>query len=312
VSEPALSVVCLAGPDRRRTRRMVDALAAQTALGSIELVLVDAGSPADLPGAPEGLGVTVVPLPEGATLGGARAAGLRVARGYVAVAFILDHCYPGPQWAEALLEAYRGPWAAVGFAFACDAPATYGARAAKIADHGPFLEGTRGGRAESLSFTEVSYRRGFLDGLGDLSRVLDCEFFAEERIRDERLEIWVEPEAVVVHENLSTVLLNARASYNWSRLVGGRQFRGARLGMARRLLYALLSPLAVPVLRTVRLVRDTRDTVARRELATALPAIIVKNIAEGLGQAHGYLFGEGAAAQRVVVNELYPPRGGCR
>jgi hypothetical protein len=292
---------------------MLDALAAQTALGAIELALVDAGTPADLPAPPEGLEVTVVSMPEGATLGEARAAGLRVAGGSVGVAFILDHCYPRPRWAEALLEAYRGPWAAVGFAFACDAPATYGARAAKIADHGPFLEGTPGGRTPSLSFTETSYRRTFLDGLdGDLTRVLDSEFFAEERIRDARLEMWVEPDAVVVHENLATVLSNARASYSWSRLIGGRQFRGARLGTARRFLYALLSPLAVPVLRTVRLVRDTGDTVPRRELATALPAIIVKNIAEGLGQAHGYLFGEGAAARRVVANELYPPRGGCR
>jgi hypothetical protein len=292
---------------------MVEALGAQTVVARIELVLVDAGDPEDAPQAPAGLEMRVVPLPERATLGEARAAGLDLARGSAAVAFILDHCYPTPRWGEALLGAYRSPWSAVGFTFECHDAGTYGGRAAKIADHGPFLHGARGGRTESLSFTETSFSRPFLDGLGDdRARVLDSEFFSQERIRDAGQEMWVEPEARVVHENLATVLLNARASYQWSRLIAGRQFRGTRFGLARRILYALLSPIAVPVLRTVRLARDTRETVTRSELAGALPAIVVKNIAEGIGQAHGYLLGEGDAARRVVANELYPPRAGCR
>jgi hypothetical protein len=40
----------------------------------------------------------------------------------------------------------------------------------------------------------------------------------------------------------------------------------------------------------------------------ALPAILVKNVYEGFGQAVGYLRGEGAAAVRLVEAELRWPR----
>jgi hypothetical protein len=310
---PELSVICIAGPDRRRTGKTLGALASQTAVGATELVLVDGGAAEDRPKPPGNLRMTVVPLPARATLGQARTAGLRAARGSSAIAFILDHCYPRPEWAEALLEAYRTPWAAVGFAFECDNPRTYGARAAMIADHGPVLRGVQPRKLESLSSTETSYSREFLDGLGaELPRVLDCEFFVQGRIPELGKEIWLEPRALVVHENLPSVLGNARASYQWSRLIGGRQLRGERWGVLRRIFYALLSPLAVPVLRTVRLIRDTRETVAAPELATALPAILVMKVSEALGLAHGYLLGDGDAARRVMAQELYPPRAACR
>ena len=43
----------------------------------------------------------------------ARAAGIRQASAPV-IAFVEDHSYPGPGWAEALIAAHRQPWAAVG------------------------------------------------------------------------------------------------------------------------------------------------------------------------------------------------------
>lgn len=43
----------------------------------------------------------------------ARAAGIRQANAPV-VAFVEDHSYPDPDWAERLIEAHRKLWAAVG------------------------------------------------------------------------------------------------------------------------------------------------------------------------------------------------------
>jgi hypothetical protein len=311
MAQPRLSVVCFASPHRERTQRCLEALGAQTAIEEIELILLDGGDPADRPDPPPGLATVVEELPPEPTLGASRALGIRTASDSVAIAFMSDHCYPRPGWARALIDAYREPWGAVGFVFTCPAPRTYGGRAAKIADHGPWLNATRAGRVDSISYCEASFRRDLLDRLGDdLEWMLETDFSLQQRITEEGLAMALEPEAVIVHENVSTVLGNARLSYQWSRLVGARHL-GPDAGFARRVLYALVAPVAVPVMRTLRLIRDTRETVPRHELATALPAIIVKNLFEGVGQADGYLRGAGDASARVMAAELLWPRAGC-
>jgi GT2 family glycosyltransferase len=312
VSEPALSVVCLASPYRERTRRCLHALGSQTALGAMELILLDSGSPQDLPEPPDGLATRVERMPRELRLGAARAQGVRAARA-PAVAFISDHCYPDPGWAQALIDAYREHWAAVGYVFDDSAGTTYGARAARIADHGQWLYPVaRGGAVESVSYGEASYRRDFLDGLGQkLEWTLDSDFSLQSRVHETGLSMGLAPGAVITHDNLPTVLGNALLSYHSSRLVGARHLGHRGRSTVRRLLYALAAPLAVPLLRTLRLVRDTRGRVPRGQLATALPAIVVKNVFEGFGQAHGYLRGEGDAAARVLDAELRWPRAGA-
>jgi GT2 family glycosyltransferase len=309
VSEPALSVVCLAGPHRERTRRCLEALGSQTALEAMELILIDGGSPEDLPQPPSGLATRVERLPRHVRLGEARAKGVAAAQA-PAIAFLSDHCYADPGWAQALIDAHRERWAAVGYVFRDPVGPTYGARAARIADHAQWLyPAARGGEVESVSYGEASFRRDFLDGLGEaLEWTLDSDFSLQARVHETGLSMGLAPGAVITHDNLQTVLGNAVVSYHCSRLVGARHLSDRGHSTFRRFLYALASPFAVPVLRTLRLVRHTRGRVPRRELAAALPAIVVKNVFEGFGQAHGYLLGEGDAAVRVIDSELRAPR----
>jgi GT2 family glycosyltransferase len=308
-----LSIACFASPHRERTRRCLAALGAQTAVTDIELILLDGGDPDELPPSPAGLATTVERLPAQVTLGAARAQGVRAAASdSQAIAFLSDHCYPEPGWAEALIDAYRGPWAAVGFAFKCDGARTYGGRAAKFADHGPWLHPTAGGATDAISYGEASFRRDFLDSLGDeLESALETDYSLHSRIREAGLPMAVEPRAVLTHENVATVLGNARLSYHWCRLLGARHLGERRRSLARRILYALAAPVFVPVLRTVRLIRSIRGSVAPRQLAAAMPAILVKNIFEGFGQAHGYLRGEGDSGAMLMQAELLWPRARC-
>jgi hypothetical protein len=106
------------------------------------------------------------------------------------------------------------------------------------------------------------------------------------------------------------VRANGWLSCQSSRLVGARHLGDGRATFARRLLYALAAPIAVPVLRTLRLVRTLRGSIPALQLAAALPAIVVQNVYEGFGQAHGYLRGEGDAARRLMDAELRWPRSG--
>ena len=310
MTEPRLSVVCFGSPHRERTTRCLAALGAQTAAEQIELVLLDAGEEADRPDPPKTVATIVLQLSAESSLGQARAMGIRAASA-PAIAFMSDHCRPEAGWAAALIEAYGEPWAAVGYAFRDSPGATYGARAARIADHGQWLADiTSEGTVDAISYGEASYRREFLDGFGErLEWALDSDFTLQSTVHEEGLAMGVAPEAVIAHDNLATVRANGWLSYHSSRLVGARHL-GGRGTFARRVLYAFAAPIAVPVLRTLRLVRTIRGSVPAGQLAAALPAIVVKNVYEGIGQAHGYLRGEGDAARRLMDAELRWPRTG--
>src|SRR6185295_2735830 len=107
-----LSVVLVAGSRRERAQRVVDGVAAQTAIDDIELIIVDL-APEEIPRfkVPERLRSVYVRRPGISGWGAARSAGVRAANGEV-VAFIEDHCLPEPDWASILIEAHRNGWGA--------------------------------------------------------------------------------------------------------------------------------------------------------------------------------------------------------
>ncbi|MGQ0539084.1 MAG: glycosyltransferase family 2 protein, partial [Gemmatimonadaceae bacterium] len=92
----------------------VAALTAQTARDRLELVLV---TPRRAVLQPDGavLGAfgwhQVVEVADFGSLGPANAAGVRAARAPI-VALAEDHCFPDPDWAQHLISAHEGPWAA--------------------------------------------------------------------------------------------------------------------------------------------------------------------------------------------------------
>jgi len=130
----------------------------------------------------------------------ARAAGVHAARGEF-VAFVADHVYPDPGWAEAVIAAYdEGPWAGVGYSFRNANPDTYASRAAMLADFGPWLAPTRSGETDHLPTNDVSYRRSLLAGFGDeLAELLTAEPLLLEQ-RDELLDQQGYPSGASLHE----------------------------------------------------------------------------------------------------------------
>jgi hypothetical protein len=113
---PALAVIVVIGNRRHHARRMLADLHAQSARDALEAVLVDTAAGAGPIAGPDGLRVTVVPH-EGDGEGSyarSRIAGLAHTRAPV-VAFLEDHCFPAPGWADAVIAAHREPWAAVSY-----------------------------------------------------------------------------------------------------------------------------------------------------------------------------------------------------
>ena len=113
---PRLSVVIVTPDAFAAIRRTVECLARQSALGALELVVVApslAALDADealLAAFPRVVRVACGPV---GSIGPANAAGVRHASAPI-VALAEDHAFPDPEWAERLIAAHDGPWAAVG------------------------------------------------------------------------------------------------------------------------------------------------------------------------------------------------------
>jgi glycosyltransferase involved in cell wall biosynthesis len=309
---PRLSVVLIAGLQRSRAQRVLDALAAQTVAGSIEVVVVDLsdGGRARLDVAPA-LRHVYANRPAIKRWGAARAEGVRLASGDV-VGFIEDHCFPAPDWAEMLIEAYRGPWAAVGYAFTNANPGTYVSRCSLLARYGLFVHPTRPGRAPIVSGNNVSYRRELLLSFGaELDGLLTIDFNLQEVLGKRDLPLLVEARARAAHQNFSRYASDSITGYWYCRLLAARRAETQSWSTMRRLVHGFGAPLGSPAIRLTRFLLGLRG---RRELwpdaAAAVPLIVGWYLTDALGESLGYLLGAGQAEQQALRWELDEAREG--
>ena len=113
---PELSVVLITPDSFETLRRTVGCLVRQTARERIELVIIAPASAridVDRTLVAPLAGVQVVRLESLTPTGPARAAAIHAARAPV-VAFGEEHCFPEPAWAQALIDAHRDAYVAVG------------------------------------------------------------------------------------------------------------------------------------------------------------------------------------------------------
>ncbi|MDH3444636.1 MAG: glycosyltransferase [Deltaproteobacteria bacterium] len=305
-----LSAILVAGPCRSRSQRVVDALCAQTASESMEIIIVDLAS-ASIPRLMAGPKASVVYLsrPDIQRWGQARAEAVRAAHAPV-MAFIEDHCFPARHWAEKLIEAHAGPWAAVGYAFTNANPQSYISRAAMLARYGLFAHPARSGPARYISGNNVSYKRDILLQLGErLETFLDIDFnLQEELIRKER-PMFVEARALAAHQNYTSLAGECRTGRPYCRLLAANRARVNAWGKPRCLLYGLLAPLWAPVVRLVRLAYSLRNRSALwPAFVTGFPWIIAMYLSDAVGESAGYLLGSGDAEREVLKYELETER----
>lgn len=305
---PELSVVCVAGTQRARARRLVAALAAQRDAPEFELILLD-GGPDDDPIEPLGMCMTRLACPAGAGLGRARAAAWREARGEI-VAFLFDHCSPEEDWARALVARYReGPWAAVGYGFAVGVPDSRVARSALLAQFGPWLY--RDAQAvDALPGYNVSYRRNAIDPTAtDLAELLEADFNLQAQLASRGLAFALEPAARVRYASFARLAETCHSNLRYGWLQSGRRAQLNGWGRRRRVLFAA-GGLTVGQLRRlregVRTLRRAPGPVSG-DLA-CLPAMVAIGAGWAVGQACGYLLGERSAGQHMIWLECDAPR----
>jgi hypothetical protein len=111
---PALSALLVVADQRERARLSLQSLLGQSLIDRMEIVLLDCSRPGTrpVPGS-EHYCVRQVRLGPGRAAGWIRAEAVRQARAPLVV-FLEEHCLAFPGWAEAIVRAFEGPWAAVG------------------------------------------------------------------------------------------------------------------------------------------------------------------------------------------------------
>ena len=303
-----LSVVVVTAQTFRNVRRTVRHLRQQTIASQMELIIVAPDRAAVADAAPHELSgfgrveyVEVGPLID-VDREAARAVPVATAP---LIAFIEDHAFAEPQWAEAMVTAHRGPWVAVASTMVNANPERALSWCNLLVSYASSVEPVVEGEREAIPGHNLSYKREALLPFGDTLRdriVREGGLLSELRSRGGRFLI--AERARVHHINPSTIPATVEIRWHAGRLYGARRASSGQWGFARRALYVALGPL-IPVVRFSRVTRElfgdhTRDEIARR----VKPAIFAGLIVDALGQMAGYALGAGQSLAVLTRYEL--------
>lgn len=216
------------------------------------------------------------------------------------VAFGENHAFPEPGWAEALIEAHNGPWAAVGSVIRNANPGSINSRAQLYMTYGRWTGPVESGEAEDLPGHNSSYKRSVLLEYGsELKHMLVRTNIMHMDLRARGYRLYMEKMAAVIHVNVSkTSSILPDLFYN-GQLYTAALVHYKRWSVSKRFLHALLEPLII--LRYFQgTVRDlTRDGQREKLVPAALPILTAGLTAHLLGKLKGYAAGYGNAQEKI-------------
>jgi predicted dehydrogenase len=303
-SGPALSAILAIHGGFAAVRRTVRHLARQTVRDRIELLLVAASE--EQPEIPRAevagfYSYKLVRVAPGSSVAVANAAGVRSASAAI-VAFAEDHCFPEKEWAEALIDAHRRGFSAVGPQIVNANPGSVVSWCDYLIGYGPWMSPCSPGEAAFLPGHNSSYRRDELLAYGDrLESMLEAETVLHFDLARRGRKLYVEPRARAEHLNFALWGVWLPVQYHCGRVFAGS--RAASWGFGRKILYGAASPL-IPAVRLARICRELlKPGRPKRLMPRLLPALSIGLIADGFGQMAGYLGGVGLSAGRIAVYE---------
>ena len=305
-ARPALSAVVVTPARFASLRRTVDALARQTVADRIELVVVapTREAAAEAEGYAAFHSVRIVPHGPIDNVDHAAAPGLLAGTGRI-VSSIEDHAFPDPEWAERVLDAWDGDYAAVGTVVDNANPDSALSWTNILIAYGQWRPGTPEGEIAWVPAHNVSYRRDALQPYANrLPPLMGREglLFREMMERGERFRFT--GRARVTHINPSTLKATAALRFDAGRLYGARRASEGGWAPWKRGAYAALSPL-IPLVRYKRMRAELFDgkqaNVTERRFG---PALLLGLVFDAAGQAMGYLSGAGGSAERLATFEM--------
>ncbi|MEQ9618555.1 MAG: glycosyltransferase [Deltaproteobacteria bacterium] len=216
------------------------------------------------------------------------------------VAFGENHAFPEPVWAEALVEAHKGPWAAVGCIHKNANPHSLRSWAQLFMTYGPWTEPLDSGEVNDLPGHNSSYKRSVLIDYGsELGHKLIRTNIMHMDLRSRGYRLYFESGAKVQHINITktkSILLDL--FYN-GQLYTAALALHKKWPLSKRILNASLEPLIM-----LKYFRGTLQNIRRagywgKLMPQALPIIVSGLTAHFLGKLWGYTVGFGSVQQQI-------------
>jgi hypothetical protein len=294
MSEPALSVVIASVNGFPYVGRCLDALAELAP--EAEVIVADSTDEETRQRLAEGWPqVRLLTFDEQRTIPELRAAGVFAATAPT-VALIEDHCLVTPEWSRAVVDAHTVGRAVVGGPIRNVVTGRIRDWAAFFCEYSAFMEPMEAGEVGDLTGMNVSYGRAALDAIDDLLRDGRWETWLHPRLRERGFSLYCEPRMTLEHDKDFGLGEFLSQRWHYSRSYAG--MRNETLGR-KRYLYALGTPLLPPLL-TWRVARNVlRRPGRRRELAVAMPLILLYTTTWAAGEAVGYVAGGGRSLFKV-------------
>jgi len=298
---PTLSVV-LGTDNIDRVTTVINSFAAQTIAKKIELVLVIVARPDAATS--EWIeqhfhSMKIVPVQSMVSLSVARAKGVLAAQ--APFVFIAEtHAYPDPDFAEKILAALSDEWSVVVPGFRNANPGSPVSWAGFLLDYGAWASSLDSGPLERGPSHDVAFRRSVLLEFGD--RLENALTFGDEmnvtlQARGQRT--YFDSSAGIQHVNINSLNPFIRERYLTGVLIGN--YRRARWGWGRRLMYALGAPL-IPIVILSRIRKGVKE-VGRRESFPrgTIPVLVAGVIVKTAGEVRGYLLGAPESAEEKMT-----------
>ena len=299
---PELAVVLVTPSAGRILRGTLRSLREQTVHDRIEIILVgpDPGSFDDLEAAETAGFAGKRTIAAGAILETERALGMGAALARAPVVALLEnHVYPDPGWAAAILEAHRGPWAAVGSVIDNANPDSATSWVEHLMSYGFHDSSMPGGERARVSRNNLVFKRSVLDGFGArLPEALARDGGLLEEVQRAGGRFYRETGARLAHLNVSLLVPMLTLRIYSARARAATRARTEGWAPPKRLLYVLASP-AFPLLRLRALLPRIRSRSGPRVPGSIWPLLAVTLLFDAFGQAIGFAAGAGRSAERA-------------
>jgi len=303
-SSPALSILIVFGEQRARAERCLRQILDQTVLDRCEIVILDLSADGvAIPGL-EHPAVRWFHRPDLRSFGEARAECIRQSCGAI-VAFLEDHCYADPRWAEEVLGAFEKPVDIVTYAMTNANPERLFCRTFLMVEYGRWLDPAISGYISISACNNVAYRRSALEPYWlRLNQLCEAEYVLHREMQAAGSRMWLAAEAKLGHQNWTRLGQGVQANGDMKRLLAARRASELGWGMSTRIAWAAAMALTPPL----HIARLARSLVRRPALWSlfwaSIPLMVVVYTRGAWGEAMGYLFGDGNCSERFRDLEI--------
>jgi glycosyltransferase involved in cell wall biosynthesis len=225
-----------------------------------------------------------------------RAMGIARARGHL-IAILEDHCNVPPGWFEAIARAHRAGHQVIGSGVENGSVERLIDWAVFFCEYSRFMPPVAKGVVPEIPGNCAVYDRMVLERLGPELREEVWESFLHQRLKEEGVVFFCDPEMTVSHKKEFGFGYFLSQRYHYSRSFAAMRMHAAPA--ARRFLYACSTP-ALPFLLWSRIALTLLRKQRRgKEFLLATPMIAAFLISWAWGEAVGALFGPGNSLARV-------------